>query len=139
MPNPHEPNPEGNFTSDAQQDRAPLEPGAPADVAPQVAITQDQIDAGVDLIHRTALGTAKILLLEHGDVPRLLVSASCRSLEQLMEFYAKTRESQDVTGRARLQLQIHTLAGNLKGALVEALDMTEKVIASLPVVEEEPK
>lgn len=113
---------------------APQEP----EKAPTLVVTAEQIDAGVDLIHRTGLGVGKMLMLEHGDVPRLLVSAGCRSLEQLIEFYDKTKEKQDVTGRARLQLQIRTLADNLHGALEEALGMVTAVRASLTPPDEAP-
>lgn len=106
--------------------------------AAAVSATIEAADRAVDLLATSGMGTARVLGLEAPDVPRLLVSASCRMLERLVEAYASRMErvssgklAWDLADRGRRREEILAAATDLRKALEGGLEMVNQIGASL--------
>lgn len=63
-----------------------------------------QLDRAVDAVYVMSNATARLILLEAPDVPRLCVSAGLRAIEKMVEHYARRLE-QDATGLQTFELR----------------------------------
>lgn len=63
-----------------------------------------QMDRAVDAIFVSANSLARVITLDAPDVPRLLVSAALRSIEKLVEHYARRLEH-EATGIAPFEMR----------------------------------
>lgn len=105
--------------------------------SPLIATIQ-AVDRTVDMLSITAAAAGRILALGPDDTPRLLVSASCRLLEQLIEQYGRRQEAAeagriawDLADRGRRRQEILTACSDLIVALTAGLERAEQIRASV--------
>jgi hypothetical protein len=118
----------------------PIEPTTDdaAPVSAAVVATVQAVDRTVDMIAIVAAAAGRVLCLGAEDTPRLLVSASCRMLEQLIEQYGRRVEAAeagriawDLADRGRRRQEILTAADDLVTALQAGLEMAGTIRASV--------
>lgn len=85
----------------------------------------------VDALSLMAVSLNAVLGTGVEDVPRLLASAACRHLENLIHHYTRHRVSMTVSERAKLRKQMNDTATDLTAALSEGHARALEIVASL--------
>lgn len=85
----------------------------------------------VDALSLMAVSLNAVLGTGVEDVPRLLASAACRHLENLIAHYTRHRFSMTVSERAKLRKQVNDTATDLTAALSEGHARSLEIVASL--------
>lgn len=101
----------------------------------RLGLIEGQTRRMIDAMQMSALAMGKILDLSAEDIPRLLISASCRGLERLIEFYERHKGTASLTDQAKMRAQIYDTADAMRNALREGLETTESILSSLEVKE----
>lgn len=99
----------------------------------QLGLLESQMHTAIDGVQMMALATGRIVQIDAADVPRLLVSAACRSLERLIETYQARRASLSLTDQGKFLAEIKRTSDDLRAVLDEGLDTARGIIASLDV------
>lgn len=105
-----------------------------ADIAAHVT----RVERTAEMLSMTALAAARVIEVQVNDVPRLLVAASCRTLETLIENYSRRQElagagkiAWDLVDRGRRRQEILSSAQDLMAALTDGIETAERIIHSL--------
>lgn len=81
----------------------------------------------IDATWNAALCAVRIADLGPADIPRICVSASCRSVEQMIEAYRRRRPQASDDEKRRRQAEIQDAALDLVAALTEGLQMAQNI------------
>jgi hypothetical protein len=118
-------------------DFPPVSPNTPA---PDPALVHAvlMIERTVDVVYGNAVGVARLAGMAVQDVPRICVSAGCRTLERMIEAYhALSREdgpgAMTETERRRRQQEIQAAAEGLAETLRNGVQAIAKLQATMPL------
>jgi hypothetical protein len=99
-----------------------------------------QIDRAVDAVYMCANAVARVILLDAPDVPRLCISAGCRTLERLLSYYQRRQAEATATQtpipdkeKLELQQQIRAACEDALETMAEASATARRCLDALGV------